>query len=285
MVNMHRLRITRVAGVVSLAAWLIACSSDQANAPPVFGGEGAVVKDERPLPPASENEVAASAGPCSKPSPAGDRALIDDFEDADNKIFKAFEREGWWYTASDGTEGEKVFPDKGTFEPVALPEAEASKENSFAAHFSAEGMKDWGVTWGPTLKWTRDGIKCPFNASAFQGVTFRAKGPAQVMVKINTPAITPPENDGTCKERCWDAHAKIVRISEGWSEYEVRWDQLQQGGWGTEARFDTARLLALNFAVDPRHMPVDFWVDDLVFIASEPADAPAPPDPQAKTTE
>lgn len=275
MVGMHRQRFCLALGFGSLVLASNACSPEPSTPPPVFGGEGAVVTDERPLPPLTKEEEAVATGPCAKPAPPGDRALIDDFEDNDNKIFKAFEREGWWYTATDGTEGEKVFPEKGTFKPTALPEAQASKENEFAAHFSAEGMKDWGVTWGTTLKWTHDGIKCPFNASQFKGVKFRAKGPAEVMVKINIPAITPPENDGTCKERCWDAHTKIVRIKEDWDEYEVRWDQLQQGGWGTEARFDTTRLLTLNFAVDPPRMPVDFWIDDLEFISDATPSATA----------
>jgi hypothetical protein len=254
-----------------------ACTSaEQSSAAPLFGGQGAVVNDERPLP-AKDGSEDVATGPCAKPSPQGDRALIADFEDADNKIFKAFEREGWWFTATDGTEGEKVFPDKGTFEPVPLPVEQQSSDNEYAAHFQAEGMKDWGVVWGTTLKWSRDGIKCPFNASAFRGVKFRAKGPAEVIVKVNIPETTPPDNDGNCKKRCWDSHQKVVRIKEEWQQFHILWDQLQQGGWGTEARFDSAQLLTLQFAVDPGRMPVDLWVDDIEFIADEPPTPPRAP--------
>lgn len=264
----------------SVAVLLVACTSGS-DKPPVFGGEGAQVEraSETPLAQAGEGDGdEADSGPCAQAAPPSDRLEVDDFEDGDNKIFKVFEREGWWYTATDGTEGEQVFPEKGTFAPVPLPEAEASPDNEYAAHLTASGQTDWGVVWGTTLKWIRKGIGCPFNASGFSGFEFRAKGPATIWVNFPTPDTTPKENGGKCSDKCWDSYGKLVRIKEGWNTYQIRWDQLQQEGWGTDARFEVERLMNINFSAKTNALPADVWIDDLRFL---PANAPAQPLPPA----
>jgi len=255
--------------VSSVAVLLVACTAGGGDKPPVFGGEGANIAgaSETPLANAgAEPEEADEAGPCAKPAPRGDRLEVDDFEDADHKIFKVFEREGWWYTATDGTEGEQVFPEKGTFAPVPLPQTEASPDNDYAAHLTAAGQTDWGVVWGTTLRWIRKGIGCPFNASGFAGLEFRAKGPATIWVNFATPDTTPKENGGKCSDKCWDSYGKLVRIKEGWNHYEIRWNQLQQEGWGTDTRFDLERVMNINFSAKTNALPADVWIDDLKFL-------------------
>lgn len=249
------------------SAWIVmGCSSAPSNSPPVFGGEGAQ------LPPAAtpmpENaEALLAAGPCAQPAPASDVRLLDDFEDGDNKPFRAFQREAWWFAADDSSAG-KIFPPPDRFEAVPLPPEEATTKNRRAAHFTAEGFSDWGVVWGTTLRWIDDGIRCPFNAERFVGLRFRAKGNGRVRVNFGIPETTPPEYDGVCQERCFDTHSQVLTLTPEWQVYEVRWDRLQQGGWGSEARFDPQRLLTLNFNVQPEWMPVDVWVDDLEFFAA-----------------
>jgi hypothetical protein len=256
----------------------VACSGGNASAPPVFGGEGAVIAGpakETPLKPesaSSEASSTSSADPCAMPSPKADFALLDDFEDGDAKLFKAYQREGWWFSATDNTEGSQISPLK--FAGEKLSEAEATKDNAFAAHLTASGQKDWGVVWGTTLRWESNGIRCPLNASAFAGIRFRAKGPATVRVAFGIPETEPADGaGGSCKSRCFDTHGKIVHLGNCWDEYLVRWDQLQQGGWGNEARFDPARLLQLAFAVTPNELPADLWVDDIALVTQQEADA------------
>jgi hypothetical protein len=116
-----------------------ACVGTEAERPAVFGGEGAVVETpaEQPLPAAS---APALSGPCAAARPPGDVALLDDFEDNDNKVFKAFQREGWWFSATDPTAGATLVP-AGEFRPEALPETEAKPDNRYAAHLAANGQK------------------------------------------------------------------------------------------------------------------------------------------------
>ena len=264
------------------AVLLVACAQGASDKPAVFGGEGAKI-EETPLAKAgaeadAEREDAAARGPCANPAPPSDRLEVDDFEDADNKIFKVFEREGWWYTATDGTAGEQVFPEKGTFAPVPLPTAEASTDNEYAAHLTAAGQTDWGVVWGTTLKWIRQGVGCPFNAAGFAGFEFRAKGPATLWVNFPTPDTTPKEMGGRCSDKCWDSYGKLIRVKEGWNTYQIRWNQLQQEGWGTDTRFDLERLMNINFSAKTNALPADVWIDDLKFLA---ANAPPETNPTA----
>jgi hypothetical protein len=267
-----------------MIAMLAACAGTSASggSPQVFGGVGAVVgaPKEMPLPEPSANAKTAS-GPCAAPAPPGDTTLLDDFEDGDHQLFKAFEREGWWFSYADATEGAKLYPERGKFAPERLPPSVATKDDMFAAHMKAEGQKDWGAVWGVSLRWEKKGIRCPYNLSAFDGVRFRARGPATVRVSFGIPETQATEAGGTCTMGCWDVHTKIVYLSDHWDDYVVRWDRLEQGGWGAQARFDPARVLNLNFAVKPKELPADFWVDDINLIprVSEAVATVQPPQP------
>jgi hypothetical protein len=266
----HRIRVvTTLRAAVFfgvLGSLAVACSSsDGAQNPPVFGGEGAVVAKEQPLTPAS-SEPAPYTGACKGPAPQSDTALFDDFEDGDNKPFKGFEREGWWWSATDTTADAKLVPEKGTFAAERLPAAEAGKDNFFAAHFAAEGQKEWGASWGSTLSWTNGGIKCPYNASAFGGISLRAKGKGQIRIQLGMPETIGADGGGQCKERCYDSYGKLLFLTDAWQEFQIPWDKLQQEGWGAQARFDPARLIQLAFKADVKNLPVDFWVDDIMFL-------------------
>jgi hypothetical protein len=246
------------------------CSKQGAQEPGLFGGKGAQVGslDEKPLPEGAGRPDAL--GPCGKVSPASDASLVDDFEDGDGRIFKAFERDGFWFGASDKTEGSSMSP-TGTFAAEKLPEAEVTKDNHYGAHLVASGQTNWGVVWGSALNWTRKGIKCPLNISAFAGLRFRAKGPGRIRVSVAVPEITPKDGGGTCTDGCYDAHGKHFDLTPAWESYEMRWDKVQQGGWGTEARFTPERVVNLGINVDVKSLPIDFWVDDVELIAKTPA--------------
>jgi hypothetical protein len=255
-----------------------ACPGNQPDA--VFGGQGADVQARQtPLDQAPEEP---DTGPCAKAAPASETKLIEDFEDTDNQLFKAFQREGWWYVAVDETSG-TVTPTVGEFKATALPEGEATVENRYALYGKADGFNDWGVVWGTTLRWVDDGLQCPFNASKFVGLKFRVKGTGQLHLKIGNPKTVPAEFEGKCKERCWDTHGQRIPLTAQWQPHVVRFDKLQQGGWGSEAAFDPERWINLNFSVDGKNLPVEFWLDDIEFILpgeAVPAEL-APPAPTA----
>ncbi len=277
-VEFHPVRGTAVKNSrwIGAAVLLAACSGASGmreSSPPVFGGQGATVgaPKEQPLP-ADSASAKAAAGPCGEKSPPSDTALVDDFEDGDAAAFKGFQREGWWFAASDATESAKLLPEKGTFRPERLPAAEANRDNLFAAHLKAEGQRDWGAVWGVSLRWENKGIRCPLNVSAFSGLRFRAKGPGTVRVAFGMPETEPPDAGGTCTSGCYDVHGKVFFLTDRWDEYLVRWDRLEQQGWGTQVRFDPARIVSMQLAAKPKDLPVDFWIDDIAFVGDREAD-------------
>ncbi|HSC86069.1 MAG TPA: hypothetical protein VLC09_02315 [Polyangiaceae bacterium] len=245
---------------ISMAV-LTGCGADP-HADAAFGGQGANVQQkESALPP----EDTKHYGACTGPAPASDTVLLDDFEDGDHKPFRGFHREAWWFTVSDKTPGSKIHPDSN-FLPERLPAGEGNAENQWAAHVTAEGQTTWGMTFSTSLHYAKDGLKCPFNAAAFDGVRFRAKGPGKVAVAFPLPETVKDEAGGVCTEGCYDTHRQVVYLTEGWAEYTVLWSKVQQGGWGTEVRFDPERLLGINFAVQVADLPIDFWIDDVDFV-------------------
>lgn len=252
----------------------LGCSKAEST-PPVFGGTGATVAPmEQPVPAA---EAAPMAGPCGAAAPTSDTLLLDDFEDGDNKIFKGFRREGWWFASSDNTEGATIIP-QGEFRPERLT-PDGGAENLFAARLAAAGHRDWGVVWGTGLHYTENGLRCPLNASEFGGIKLRARGPGSIRITFGMPETLGTDGGGICKERCWDTHGKVLFLTEEWQDFWVPWDRVQQEGWGAEARFDPSRLLQVAFVARPKDLPVDLWVDDLAFVgkASAAAALVAPP--------
>jgi hypothetical protein len=252
--------------VLILGSFLTGCASTSASQEPaVFGGEGASLKirGETPLPTGPDAE--GPVGACGRAVPPSDVALFDDFEDDDGRIFKGYQREGWWFATSDESGG-KLAPEQGKFKPEALPAAEATSENHYAGHFAASGFKDWGAVWGSTVTWVESGVRCPWNAARFAGLRFRAKGSGTINVRFAMPQTQAKEYGGQCESRCYDYHSKRVTLTDGWSEYVVRFDRLQQGGWGEEVRFDPRTLLGVQFSIDGNSPPVDFWLDDIEFV-------------------
>lgn len=262
--------------LAALAASAYGCQRQSANGPTVFGGQGAQVSGlgEQPLPAGAGRPNAL--GPCGRDGPVSDAQLIDDFEDGNDRIFKGFQRDGFWFAASDKTEGSTITP-TAPFAAELLPAAAATKDNRYAAHLTAAGEKNWGVVWGAALQWTRDGIKCPLNVAGFAGVRFRAKGPGTIRLSMAVPEVTPKDGGGNCIDRCYDAHGKLFTLSEVWDAYEMRWEKVQQGGWGTEARFTPERVVNLAVNVDVKALPIDFWLDDIELIPKTQASAPAAP--------
>ena len=93
-------------------------------------------------------------------------------------------------------------------------------------------------------------------------------------VSVAVPEVTPKDGGGTCTDNCYDAHGKLILLSNAWDTYELRWDRIAQRGWGTEARFTPERIVNIGFNVDVKDLPIDLWIDDVEMIAKTAAAAP-----------
>jgi len=235
----------------------------------MFGGIGADV-------------AALSSAPersCDNPRPAGQDPFVDDFEDGDHRAFKVFAREGWWWAASDGTPGSTIAPDPARFRPALRDDVVPRRApdgvlragaNERAAHLVAGGQTRWGAQWGTPLRALGDGLKCPYNASAFAGLRLRAKGPATIALEIATPMTVPlAEEFGAREHHCWNHFAWEIELKPQWEEYFLEFAELRQSPSSEAVRFDPARVLGIQFSAPQRLLPVDFWIDDIAFVTAE----------------
>jgi len=182
----------------------------------------------------------------------GKEPLIDDFEDG-NPLIAAFEdRVGLWSLFKDSDFAGSF----NAMSPTLL--AHPTQKNRYALHAVGGELLNWGAT-----------ISFPFqpacyDASAYAGVTFSARGPGRVFVGMRDVSVVPVEYGGTCTKDCYNTHEKKVDLSARWQSYTVLWGEMRQRGYDTKP-LDPSRTSGMSFLVHAADTPYDFWIDDVKF--------------------
>jgi hypothetical protein len=123
---------------------------------------------------------------------------------------------------------------------------------------------------------------CAYNASAYKGISFWAKGTVPFHAAVAIPGTTPKTSDsGTCDpaglKPCSDNYSMLITpVPDGttWSQFTIKFADattFAQAGWGAPATFDAAHILNLQFQVNGETtataaVPYDFAVDDIAFV-------------------
>ncbi|MGC4069070.1 MAG: hypothetical protein QM784_31385 [Polyangiaceae bacterium] len=236
---------------VGLAASLILAFVQTRRATP------AIALGKEPLgatAPAGSSARIPAFDPCTIGTRArGREPLIDDFEDGDDTIVARDGREGFWRWARD--------TDAPGTAPALLPNPrpEAKEGNRSALHVKGEQLKDWGASVELTFQ-----PRC-YDASAYDGIAFSARGPGRIYVALRQVDVIPPEFQGTCDHDCYNAHVRKIDLSERFQEYEVRWSEVEQRGYG-KPRLDATRLHDIAFQVRSEDTPYDVWIDTVRFL-------------------
>lgn len=131
----------------------------------------------------------------------------------------------------------------------------------FALHTSGGKFTKWGALLAADLSARR----C-YDASAYAGIGFYARGRGSFNVVAKMTQVAPAEYGGSCSHDCYDSHRATIALSKNWREVRVTWTELKQKGFGQVVPFDPRSLLSLEFTVDPEQTPFDFWVDDVRFL-------------------
>jgi hypothetical protein len=222
---------------------------------------------------ASGGSGAPSTSGCQVKAGTATDLLIDDLEDGDNVIRPIGSRTGYWYTFNDGT-GTQV-PDPNTLFHGTSPGSTLSP--MFAATTSGPAFTSYGAGMG--FDFNNTAMKaCPYDASAYKGITFYAKANAanmtgmtlKAMIKI--PATTPvAQASGACAatSKCEDHYAlkPAPALTMTWTKYTITFASAAtfgQNGFGTAATFDPSKIIAMQFQVD-KNVKFDFSVDDITF--------------------
>jgi hypothetical protein len=109
-----------------------------------------------------------------------------------------------------------------------------------------------------------------YDASAYAGVAFWARGRASLRIGVKMTQIVGEEFGGSCTQGCYDSHGVTYPLTREWKHYEVRWKDLAQRGFGAAVPFDPRSLYSLEFAVSENQPPFDFWIDDVAFLTDIP---------------
>lgn len=186
---------------------------------------------------------------------SGQEPLIDDFEDGDTRLPLLDKRAGSWMVYNDGSAKQEPRPGS-TFAANRLPQPRGTSK--FGLHSTGGKFTKWGAAVGIELS----PLRC-YDASAYAGIAFWARGRGEVRVNLRMAQVVAEEFGGTCVSDCYDAHGTSRPLTREWRRYEVRWEDVAQQGFGTQVAFDPRWLYSLEFAFPKGQGPFDFWVDDV----------------------
>ncbi|HET7538747.1 MAG TPA: hypothetical protein VFK05_02710 [Polyangiaceae bacterium] len=224
----------------------------------------------RAEPPAASHVSGAAPAPSTAPAPSplddcapaavgsGQQASIDDFEDGDGRLLVIDKRAGTWIVFNDGSGQQKPLAGSA-FRAERIPGGRGA--SLFGLHTSGSKFSKWGAVLGVELAPRR----C-YDASAYAGVVFWARGRATLRVGVKMTQVVAEEFGGSCVQDCYDSHGAVRALSKDWQHYEVRWEELRQSGFGMQLAFDPHSLLSIEFVVGANQPPFDYWIDDLSFL-------------------
>jgi hypothetical protein len=189
---------------------------------------------------------------------AGTQPLIDDFEDNDARIAALEHRAGFWSASNDNTGKQRPAPG-GPLAMTRIPGGRGASQ--FALHTGGNKFTKWGALLAADFSPRR----C-YDASAYAGLVFFARGRGSFNVVAKMTQIAPEEYGGSCTHDCYDSHRATIPLTTDWQEHRVTWAELKQKGFGQTVPFDPRSLLSLEFSVAPEQTPFDLWIDDIRFL-------------------
>jgi len=250
----RRWLVVALAGAILVLIVVVYVAGGSARRVPIATEPLHARQPQVPTPAASSSRPAALRDPCQVSNRGdGSHPEIDDFEDGNPLIEAAEGRFGVWSMFKDSDT-------PGNFEaltPTRLPNA--TRRNRYALHVSGGELLDWGASIQFDLR-----PSC-YDAGAYSGLSFRAKGPGRVYVGVRQISVVPVEYGGTCTKDCYNVHQKKVDLSARWETYTVAFSDMRQRGYGTP-QLDASRINGVGFLVQPADTPYDFWIDDVKFV-------------------
>jgi hypothetical protein len=184
--------------------------------------------------------------------------LIDGAEGPFPSICESNGRNGYWFVAADGSGGWL-----SSLEAFALEQASA--DNQRAARVAGSGFTAWGALLGVTF---RDPFAA-YDASAYCGVRFVAKGSGQGWRLSISDRSSEPDGGICVGLECYDHLSQDFQPGHDWQRYEVHFSDLMPAlSDGQPARaLDSDALYAIDFVFENvGGAPFELLVDDLSFI-------------------
>lgn len=213
--------------------------------------------------------------PCAKVVGApGLDARIDDLEDGNANLLPIELRQGTWYIATDGTGTLSEPPVSRTPATLDVPEyfagpwhpkrlARARGQSRYALHTRGGKFTAWGVV--ASAQFVLEPGAC-YDASAYAGLEFWAKGTSRIAVSARMSDVTPVSNGGLCERDCFKRHQRQIELSPEWQHHTVAWSEFVQYVTPSTLAFDPKRLWGIDFVVAAGSTPFELWIDDVNFL-------------------
>lgn len=188
--------------------------------------------------------------------------LIDDLDDNDGRILTSGGRQGPWHAFNDQNGGNQQPPVNGPF----VPKAGGANGTPYAVHTTGSGYQFGGVGFGlnnPTMT-PESAQSQPYDASAFNGITFWAKGSGNVRVELPQRSLVPSDRGGACSSDCWNVYGAALPTPLGgeWQQYTIPFSALERERGGKMPPFNPAELMGVAFKAGGTF---DFWIDQVQF--------------------
>ncbi len=239
-----------------------------------YGGDGCG-SAARVIPAGSCEPILTDADLCDDVvTAAGDAPVIDDFEDGDDLSYSGDGRdESAWYFTGDSEGASQLSPPSGTF---VVQDLEQPRDGSMRAFHSVGDPAQWAVAGVFLPPWVGDDTHDCYDASAYTGIGFWARGSGFVTARADMLKTMPVADGGACSAAC-DAedcmccrnqYQKQFELTDDWQYYAVPWEDLQVSI--TQTRFDLSQLVSISFVfdgyaeADGEHW--DSWLDDVGFL-------------------
>jgi hypothetical protein len=198
---------------------------------------------------------------CAKST--GADPLIDDFEDGDTTLKLVDGRNGPWETFDDGS--------TGALYTTKTPTAAMGRAGTSGFCTSISGYKAWGANLVATMA----SPKCGYDASAYDGVCFWAKGEVTAggpfVFAVGTSDTVPENSGGMCTQqgRC-NAHyeANPVLQKADYKQYCYKWAALKSPNIPNPPTFSKGAIVQIEWkfpASSSKSTDGSFCLDDVSF--------------------
>ena len=207
----------------------------------------------------------SSGGSASGGSAPLTTEMIDDMEDGDGRILQMNGRQGPWHTFNSG---ESTQMPAG---PSITPEMGGANGSMSAMHTSGKGFAYAGIGFDLSNADTapESAQSKPYDASAWTGVVFSAKGGASASAKLRIEIpmrdFVPSDRGGTCTGTCWNVYGfqMMTALGTSWQEVKVPFSALVREDGSTKPAFDSKQIMSISFK--QLKDDFDFWIDDVRF--------------------
>lgn len=215
---------------------------------------------------------------CPAPPAAGTIAdlLIDDLEDGDNGVAKVGNRSGFWYTYLDAL-GSTIIPKPDPAGASPLKPGTTNCHGASKACVMISGTT--AMADEVAMKYPYAGVgfdfsnakkPCVYNASAYTGIKFWARGDVPITIKLNTTATAMADGGGTCTGSMCNggfspAGADVVLTAE-WQQIDINFATAAPPTWAAALAMhpDKANLVSLQVQIPPGQT-YSIALDDFTF--------------------